>query len=235
MTTSDLQAQGEKYGWTARHLTLAEIEGMSSSELKWHEHFNRENLENVFAIETKKKHNREVMKVVDTRRMWEGKASQGENEVAYKVADEFAQRYPAFVRHTENANAVCAYMRDHNLDATRIDSYVEALTDLAMQGAITLSPKDAGVGPESRLSGSDLRNYPRLHLLLQPHRVLTVEEKMSANEYYNAHPELHDTRIPPLIARRQQVEAKTAEHFQKATNTEIKGAVVRIFDYETKS
>src|SRR6266478_3916104 len=104
---SDLEAQGEQSGWTAHSLTMLEINQMSSAELRWHEQFNAENLENVFTIETNKQHNKEVMKVVDARRMWEGRASEEESAAhcaaAHNAGTEFANRYPAFVRHTENA------------------------------------------------------------------------------------------------------------------------------------
>src|SRR6266478_2619774 len=139
MTPSDLQAQGEKYGWTAHPLTMLEINQMSSAELRWHEQFNPENLENVFTIEANQRNNQAVKKTMDARRMWSGRACEDESAAARSAGEEFAARYPAFVRHTENALAIARYMETHDLDGTKIESYVEAFTDLAMQGLITLS------------------------------------------------------------------------------------------------
>src|SRR5260370_30682798 len=166
MTQSDLQAQGEKYGWTAHPLTMLEINQMSSAELRWQEEFNAENLENVFTIEANKRNNQAVKKTMDARRIWEGKVTEEESAAhcaaAHKAGTEFANRYPGFVRQTENAKAIAAYMQSHDLDATKLRSYLEAYTDLAMQGLITLSPRDAGIGLEARLSGNELKSYPRL-------------------------------------------------------------------------
>src|SRR5260370_41762202 len=92
MTPSDLQAQGEKYGWTAHPLTMLEINQMSSAELRWQEEFNAENLEKVFTIEANKRNNQAVKKTMDARRMWEGQTSEQENAAAYAAADEFANR-----------------------------------------------------------------------------------------------------------------------------------------------
>src|SRR5258707_8584452 len=83
MTPSDLQAQGEKYGWTVHPLTMLEINQMSSAELKWHEEFNRQALDDLFNIEANKRNNQAVMKGVDARRMWQGKASEEETAAAY--------------------------------------------------------------------------------------------------------------------------------------------------------
>src|SRR5438132_885740 len=120
---------------------------------------------------------------MDARRMWSGKATDDESATAQSAAAEFASRYPGFVRHSENAKAIARYMQENDLDGTRVEDYAEAFTTLATQGAITLSPRDAGIGPEARITGNELKNYARLHLLLQPTRVLTAEDKLSAEEY----------------------------------------------------
>src|SRR5260370_36739226 len=107
-------------------------------------------------------------------------------------------------------------MAENNLDARRVQSYVEAFEVLAPQGKLVLSPKAAGIGPEETLSGPALKNYPRLHLLCQPNKVLKPEDKLSADEWFREHSELHDTRTPPIIAQKQQVAASTAKHFEQA-------------------
>src|SRR6266851_3138747 len=132
---SDLEAQGEQSGWTAHPLTMLEINQMSSAELRWHEEFNRQALDDLFNTEANKRHNKEVKKVVDARRMWRN-ATDEESASAQAAGAEFAARYPAFVRHTENALAIARYMETHDLDATRVESYAEAFTELALQGAL---------------------------------------------------------------------------------------------------
>src|SRR5260370_4036689 len=119
MTPSDLQAQGEKYGWTAHPLTMLEINQMSSAELRWQEEFNTENLEKVFTIEASKRNNQAVKKTMDARRMWRN-ATDEKSAEAQAAGAEFAARYPAFVRHTENALAIARYMETHDLDATQV-------------------------------------------------------------------------------------------------------------------
>src|SRR6266851_4004418 len=104
---SDLEAQGEQSGWTVHPLTMLEINQMSSAELKWHEEFNRQALDDLFNIEANKRNNQAVKKTMDARRMWQGKATEEESAAhcaaAHKAGTEFANRYPGFVRHTENA------------------------------------------------------------------------------------------------------------------------------------
>jgi hypothetical protein len=229
---SDLEAQGEQYGWTVRPLTMLEINQMSSAELRWHEQFNAENLQNVFTTEANKQNNQEVMKVVGARRMWDGQASEEECAAAHAAGNEFANRYPAFVRHTENAKAIAGYMENNDLDGTKFESYVTAFEALAMEGTITLSPKDAGVGPEARLTGSELKSYPRLHLLLQPSRVLKPEDKLSADEYFAQTPELHDTRVPPLIAARNAKKAATEELMKRSESATTRSGSTSVTDYK---
>jgi len=233
MTPSDLQSQGEKYGWTVHPLTMLEINQMSSAELKWHEEFNRQALDDLFNTEANKRHNKEVKKVVDARRMWRN-ATDEESASAQAAGAEFAARYPAFVRHTENALAIARYMETHDLDATRVESYAEAFTELAMQGAITLSPRDAGVGPEARLTGNELKSYPRLHLLLQPSRVLKPEDKLSADEYFAQHPELNSNagRVPPVIQARIAKAQATSEYFKKAETNTARSGATSVTDYK---
>jgi hypothetical protein len=40
------------------------------------------------------------------------------------------------------------------------------------------------------------------HLLTQPNKVLKPEDKLSADQWFAEHEELHDTRVPPVILQR---------------------------------
>jgi hypothetical protein len=193
-------------------------------------------LEKVFSIEANKRNNQAVKKTMDARRMWRD-ATDEESAAAQAAGAEFAARYPAFVRHTENALAIARYMEIHDLDATRVESYAEAFTNLALQGALTLSPKDAGIGPEARLSDpEEIKSYPKIHLLLQPTRVLTADDKLSANEYLAQHPELNSNagRVPPIIQVRQAKAQATAEYFKKAETNTARSGATSITDYKRK-
>jgi len=227
---SDLEAQGEKYGWTVRPLTMLEINQMSSAELRWHEQFNAENLENVFTVEENKKNNKQNMAAWNVKRMWGGKASEEETQKAFAAGDRFASNYAQFVRNMDNAQAITSYMEENNLDATQVQSYVEAFEVLAPQGKLVLSPKAAGIGTEETLTGEALRQYSRLHLLCQPNKVLKPEDKLSADQFFAAHPELHESRTPPIIIQKQQVAAATAKHFEQAKSGTAEGQAGRFTD-----
>jgi hypothetical protein len=198
---SDLEAQGAQHGWTARPLTHKEVLAMSSSELRWHEQFNPENLEKVFAAEEHKRGNTQNMAGSNNKRMWSGKATEEESQKAYAAGDRFALNYSQFVRNAYNSEAMVLYMAENNLDATVVGSYIEAFEVLAPQGKLVLSPKSAGIGSEETLTGEALKKYPRLHLLCQPNKVLKPEDKLSADQWFAAHPELHETRIPDTIVQ----------------------------------
>jgi hypothetical protein len=101
---------------------------------------------------------------------------------------------------------------------------------LAPQGKLVLSAKAAGVGPEENLTGEAVKLYPRLHLLCQPNKVLKPEDKLSADEWFREHPELHETRTPPIIVQKQQVAAATAKHFEQAKSGTAEGQAVRFTD-----
>src|SRR5258707_15515082 len=80
------------------------------------------------------------------------------------------------------------------------ENFCSGFAELAMAGELIVSA--ACIGDDTELTGQALRNYPRLPELLQPHRIPTAEESMSADEWKSCHPELVDRRRPPLIAAR---------------------------------
>src|SRR5258707_10074026 len=209
---------------------MLEINQMSSAELRWHEQFNAENLENVFTVEENKKNNKQNMAAWNVKRMWGGEASVQETQKAFAAGDRFASNYAQFVRNMDNAQAIASYMEENNLDATVVGSYIEAFEVLAPQGKLVLSPKAAGIGPEEHLTGEALKFYPRLHLLTQRNKVLKPEDKLSADEWFAQHPELHETRTPPIIIQKQQVAAATAAHFEQTKTGTAEGQAVRFTD-----
>ena len=113
---------------------------MSADETLWHEAFNKENWDRAFTLSENGRLNRERMPIWNVRRMWRGEASGEETEKARIAGDQFATRFPQFERSLPNAELMVAYMRDHDLDATKIESYVIAYRELTEQGKLTVAP-----------------------------------------------------------------------------------------------
>jgi hypothetical protein len=228
---SDLEAQAAEHGWTARPLTYSEVLEMPSSEFHWHEQFNKESLEKALAMPAIGKHNDDVMKKWANKRMWDGGATEQESQKAFAAGDRFASSYSQFIRSESNGLAICAYLAQRNLDATDVRNYVIAYEALVAEGKLVLSPKAAGIGMEETLTGDELRNYARLNLLLQPNKALRPEDKLSADEWFSAHPELHDTRTPPLIQKRVAQNANTAEYWKQTEASTAKSGSTSVTDY----
>jgi hypothetical protein len=228
---ADLESQGIQHNWIARPLTYNEVMAMPSSELRWHDQFNAENLNKVFTVEDKKRANKQNMAKWDAKRMWEGRATEEESQKAFAAGDRFASNYAQFIRSESNGLAITLYMQEHNLDATQVQSYVTAFQALVPQGKLVLSPKAAGIGTEETLAGDELKGYARLNLLLQPNKALKPQDKLSADEWFNQHPELHEIRTPPLIQKRLAQDAHTAAHFQQAAANTVTSGSTTVTDY----
>jgi hypothetical protein len=229
-TRAELESLAARQGWQPRELTMKDIREMSSAELRYHEVCNRQNYDAAFQRAENVTHNRKAMEQWATKRMFDDQATPQEIEAAVKEAQRFSANHSQFLGSTQPTNRakLFQWLRDRNLPIT-YDNFCGGFADLAIRGELVVSAGCIGDGRE--LTGEALRNYPRLHELLQPHRIPTAEESMSADEWKAAHPELADRRVPPLIARRQQVAEKTAEHFQRSASAEVKASVVRVVDY----
>lgn len=142
VTKEELKAMAEQTGWDIRELTYDEVERMSSSELRFHEVFNRQNLDRAFELERNKRLNRERTPIWDIRKKWEGKTlvTPEEAEEAHKAGATFAERHPTFERNEENALAICGYMSEHHLDPKQVSSYVTAFNALVEAGQMKLAP-----------------------------------------------------------------------------------------------
>jgi len=194
---SELKSLGERRGWTVREISAREIQQMSAEEVLWHEAFNRDNFDGALERQRTAKHNREAMGQWAVRLMWEGKATPEQDVKARAAGNEFAIRFPTFERTVENAQIMVEHMREHSLDATRVDNYVAAYKALVEDGKLTPAPAQ------------------------------------SSTDFYKAHPELHDTRTPPIIAARNAKQAATEKFFAEAresTATARSGAT-RVTDY----
>jgi len=229
---TELKELGERMGWKVRPLTEREIRGsMSAQEVVWHEVWNSDNYKAAFTAEESKKTTKANVAAMSTKRMWAGQATEEESQQAYAAGERFASNYASFVRNVHNSETMVLFMAENNLDATKSQSYVEAFEVLAPQCKLVLSPKNAGIGPEETVSGESLKNYPRLHLLCQPNKVLKPEDKLSADEYFALHKDtLGDKRVPPIILQKQQLAAATTKHFEQVKSGTAEGQAVRFTD-----
>ena len=188
-----LKALGERNGWTARELSLRDVNAMSADETLWHETFNKGNLERAFAVAENQRLNRERQPIWDIRNKWSGRklVTPEEAEEARSAGATFAERFPTFERTEENALKICHYMAEHDLDPKQISAF---------------------------------------NTLVETRQIKLVPIQ-SANEYLAEHPELHDDRIPPLIAARHRREQKTEAHFAKSASATNQSSVTRVVDY----
>ncbi len=191
----ELKAMAAQMGWEPRELSYEEIQKMSSAELRFHEVWNKENLDRAFTIEQNKRTNAERMPIWNIRRAWSGGATAEESEKARAAGNEFATRFPTFARTVENAQAMVRFLEENDLDGTQVSSYVKAFHALTEQGKLQLAPAQ------------------------------------SATEYLAQHPELHDNRVPPLIAARHQRQENTTTHVAAASAATSQGSVTRVVDY----
>jgi len=142
---------------------------MSSAELRFHEVWNKEALDRAFTIEQNRRTNAERIPVWETRRMWRGEASRKETEAARAAGDAFATRTPQFSRTLENAKAMADFMQAHDLDGTKLESYVTAFRELSTEGKLTLAPAQS--------ADDFLRTHPELHDRRTPPLIQVREAK----------------------------------------------------------
>lgn len=142
VTKEELKSMAAQAGWEIRELTHDDVQRMSSSELRFHESFNRDSLDRAFELEQNKRLNREHNAVWDIRAKWEGRklVTPGEAEEYRRAGATFAERHPTFERTEKNALAICRFMADHDLDPKLVSSYVEAFNALVETGQMKLAP-----------------------------------------------------------------------------------------------
>jgi len=137
----ELKALGERMGWTApREISMREIKAMSADQVLWEETFNTEAFKAAFERDAIAKHNGEAMAAWDVRKAWSVGVTDEQAEKARIAGDQFAMRFPHFERSLANAELMVAYLRDHDLDATKIESYVSAYRELSEQGRLAIAP-----------------------------------------------------------------------------------------------
>ena len=229
----ELEALAARHGWAPRQLNAHDVTAMGADELRYHEVFNSAALEKAFTSQTVDTYNKTVRKNQAANRMWRGEATEEESQAAIDAGDRFAQRYAQFIRTVPNAQPIVTFMRENNLDATKVESYVEAFEKLVPLGKIALNPSAIGAGSETEIY--DVSKHRSYHLLLQAQRRPSEIDRMSADEFktaaQNTHPELKDQRVPQIVAARNAKAEATVQHFQQAAEHTNKANVVALTDY----
>ena len=233
---SDLEAQGEQYGWTAGPLTYQEVREMSSSELRWHEQFNAANLENALALPAKIKEGKDINHQWATKQFWDkhwGTREQASPEESKRILadlEKFQASFPQFIVSRGENEVVLQWLRDRNLDLN-YRNLADSFEANALEGRIYLNPSAIGAGAEGEVTGTALTNHHNFHLLIQPQQRMSETDRLSAQEFYNAHKELHPKQISPFQMQRRQKAESTQAYFAQAASAETKGNVVNVVDY----
>ena len=233
MSAAELEALAVRMGWTKRELSYQELQSMSSAEMRYHQICNKERYDAAFTNEEARKQAARTNAEWERLKKWTGETpvSQEDRAKMREVANEFQRLYPQYIRNESNSRVLWDYMEDSNLDPTNLQGVISAFETLAQKGDIALNPSAIGAGPETSVEGRDLIKHHNFHLLLQPQRRVNPEDKLSAKQYLEQHPELHDKSTPPLIQQRIVREQNTAEHFQKTQEATATQNGTRFTDY----
>jgi len=152
----ELKALGERMGWIVREVSMREIQQMSADETLWQGEFNKEEFDRAFTLAENGRLNRERMPIWNVRRMWGGGATPEEDSAARIAGNQFATRCPQFERTIENAQVIVEWMQAHDLDGTKVESYVTAFQALVEDGKLT--PAKAQSADDFLAAHSELRD-----------------------------------------------------------------------------
>jgi len=236
-TREELEKVGHARGWTARPLTARELQEMDSIQYRWHEFYNRQNLEVALqspgkevSEEARELTYEEIQKMSATEAAWH----QLHNAENWRVAFEKEE-----IRRTNKKHMkVWDVRRQWREGVTEEQSSraQEAGAEFARRFPTfekTLENAHAIVQfmEDKDLDATEVASYITAYRELTDQGKLTVAPVQSADQYLAAHAELHDRRTPPLIQVREAKAAQTAKHFEAAANATAKGTVVNFTDY----
>jgi hypothetical protein len=197
-SSGEIQALASKKGWTVGPLTYRQVQRMDSDQYRFHEIFNKAELEKALdspRVEAENKKNAEASKA---GRMWADQATPEETEAALAEVTAFCSAYPQFIGgHVPNRKALIAWLQEKNLPVT-FANLSTSFQALGSEGKILVNPSALGIGTDTEVGGARLKNHPELWRLLEPalsaeQKAKIAEQKMSAKQYREAHKE--DWRI----------------------------------------
>ena len=229
---AELQAAAQRYGWTRRELSVKDIQGMSSGESRYHEICNPDLYEAAFQRHAKKDANEREIEKSAIQRMFADRATPEETAAAVKETQKFAERFPQgqFATMPENRKKLIGWLKENN-KAITYQNLVEAFENLTLAGDLILSPNVISVGSEVELTGEALRKYPRLDKLLVAQTRHNIVDTQSADEFKASHPELHDTRVPFIVAVRQERAANNAAHEKNTESVTASSGSTKVVAY----
>ncbi len=221
---SELKELGERMRWSARKLTMADINAMSSQELLWHEAFN-ENYQRALELPAK------LAEQWKAHRFWNDTASPEEYKTLLnefkKFLDHYSQYRTTTTHYDENNDVLFAWLQDRHM-APIYANLVLAFEANALAGKLWLNPSAISAGKESEVFGTHHHNF---HLLIQPQR-RNADDGLSADEYFEKNKNvLADKRTPPLVVARQERAAATAAHFANAETNTAKSGSTNVIDF----
>ena len=233
---SDLEAQGVQHGWTARELTYTEVREMSSSELRWHEQFNATNLENALALPGIRKNNQAIDAKWSAKKFWDthwGTTNQASPEESRRILAElqkFQASFPQFIASRSENAVLLEWLKDRNMDLT-YRNLVESFEANALEGKVWLNPNAISAGSETEVSGPQLLQHPNFFKLIQPQQRMSETDRLSAQEFYDGHKELHPKQVSPFEMQKRQKVESTQAYFAQAASARATGNVVNLVDY----
>jgi len=172
----ELKALGERMGWIVREVSMREIQQMSADETLWQGEFNKEEFDRAFTLAENGRLNRERMPIWNVRRMWGGGATPEEDSAARIAGNQFATRCPQFERTIENAQVIVEWMQAHDLDGTKVESYVTAFQALVEDEKLTPAPAES--------ADDFLRNHAELHDTRTPPIIAARNAKAEQTQKY---------------------------------------------------
>ncbi|SRR6266446_855946 len=234
---SDLEAQGELHGWSARELTYTEVREMSSSELRWHEQFNATNLENALATPAKVKEGKDIDRQWGAKKFWDKywgtTENQAEPEEAKRILAElqkFQASFPQFIASRSENAVLLEWLKDRNMDLT-YRNLAASFEANALEGKVWLNPNAISAGSETEVSGQQLLQHHNFFKLIQPQQRMSETDRLSAQEFYDGHKELHPKQVSPFEMQKRQKAESTQAYFAQAASAQSKGNVVNLVDY----
>ena len=236
-TREELEMVGHARGWTARPLTSRELQEMDSTQYRWHEFFNAQNLQ--AALQSPGKEVSEEARELtyeDIQNMSAKEAAwhQLHNAEHWRIAFEKEEIRRTNKQHMKVWDVRKQWREGVTEEQSRRAQ--EAGAEFASRFPTfekTLENAHAIVQfmEEKDLDPTEIASYITAYRELINQGKLTAAPVQSADEFLHSHPELHDRRTPPLIQVREAKAAQTAKHFEAAANATAKGTVVNFTDY----
>jgi hypothetical protein len=197
---SELKELGERMGWTPRPLSMQEIHAMPSQQLLWEEAWNSDNYQRALELPGVIAENKKNMAAWDAKSLWDDQtqSTPQQAQAALDAIERFTASYPQFIRSKPCNQVVLLWLKERNLEIS-FTNLVQSFEENCLAGRVWLSPAAISVGSETEITSTELTKHRNFHLLLQAQCRVNPNDHLSADEYKAAHPELHDTRVPPMI------------------------------------